>query len=372
VSHSLPCSSPDLAAAALALTLVLTTSLGTAFCGEAPGDSLEQEDFTQLTGFPIVFYTPETGLAAGAAGAYFFKQEAGQRPNTIGGILFFTTRSQIVFGLNSEIYSSDGSRRLGGSLGFQKFPTRFWGIGNDTTDDMEETYTPRTVEAGLLVQKRFLSYLMFGGTYSFWYEDVAEVKEGGLLGSGEIPGSEGGISSGLGFVATWDTRDNIYYAKRGAYFDVGAVYHGSFLGSDYEYSLFAFDLRYFIPLYRANALGLRGRLKASAGDTPFQAMPRLGGALLLRGYPEGRYRDMASSSLQAEFRSDYWWRLAFAVFGSLGQVAERVGSLPDAPVRYTAGLGVRLRLNDENFNLRIDIGFGDNTSGFYLVAGEAF
>ena len=368
--HSIPHSRIILAAAALALALF--AGPGTALSREAPADSLEQEDLTQLTGFPIVFYTPDTGFAAGAAGAYFFKQEAEQRPNTISGIFFFTTRSQIVFGLASEVYSPDGSGRVGGSLGFQKFPTSFWGIGNSTTDDMEETYTPRTAQAGLLVQRRFHSYLMFGGTYSFWYEDVADVEEGGLLDSGEIPGSEGGISSGLGFVATWDTRDNIYYTKRGAYLDVSAVYHGSFLGSDYEYSLFGCDFRYFIPLYRANALGLRARLKASAGDTPFQAMPRLGGAFLLRGYPEGRYRDMASASLQAEFRSDYWWRLGFAVFGSLGQVAGRVSSLPDAPVRYTAGFGVRLRLNDENFNLRIDIGAGDNTSGFYMVAGDAF
>jgi outer membrane protein assembly factor BamA len=357
---------------AFALSLAISAGFGTTFAGEAPADSSGEEDFTHLSGFPIVFYTPETGLAAGAAGAYFYKQEATQRPNSIGGILFFTAKSQIVFGLTSEIYSRDGSRRIEGGLGFQKFPTSFWGIGNDTTDDMEETYTPRTVEVSLEFQRRLLSHFMLGGTYRFWYEDVTEVEQGGLLDSADIPGSEGGISSGLGFVATWDTRDKVHYTKRGAYLDLGATYHGSFLGSDYEYSRFNLDLRYFIPVYGANALGLRGLLRASAGDTPFQAMPGIGGALLLRGYPEGRYRDMAAASLQAELRSDYVWLFGFAVFGSLGKVAESVGSLSDTAFRYTAGAGVRVRLNDENFNLRIDFGAGDNTNGFYIVAGEAF
>jgi outer membrane protein assembly factor BamA len=237
---------------------------------------------------------------------------------------------------------------------------------------MEETYTPRTAQVSLLAQRRFHSDLRLGGTYDFWYEDVSETEDGGIIDSGEVQGSEGGISSGLGIRATWDTRDNIYYTKHGAFFDVGAVYHGGILGSDYDYSLFIFDFRYFLPLFGANSLGLRARLRASAGDTPFQAMPRIGGSNLLRGYPEGRYRDMTSSSLQAEFRSGYLWRLGFAVFGSLGNVAGRLGDLPDAPIRYTLGCGMRVRLNNENFNLRIDVGFGENTSGFYLVAGEAF
>lgn len=359
-------------AAALALPLILVGSLGAAQAEEVPADSAEAKSFNQLSGFPIAFYTPETGFGAGAAGIYTFKDQVHQRPSSVSGILFFTAKSQMVFGIASEVYSPDGSRRLQGDLGFQKFPTEFWGIGNETTDEMEETYTPRTVAVGVLAQKRYYSYLMLGGTYDFWYEDVTEVEDGGLLDSGEIPGSEGGISSGLGFLVRWDTRDNIYFTKRGALLDVGAVYHGSFLGSDYEYSLFTFDLRYFLPVYGANSLGLRGRLKASAGDTPFQAMPGIGGANILRGYPERRYRDMTSSALQIEFRSGYLWRVGFAAFGGLGRVADSVGSLSDAPTRYTFGCGTRVRLNDENFNLRIDLGFGENTDGFYIIAGEAF
>ncbi len=339
---------------------------------ETPADSLEREDLTSTSLLPIVFYTPETELALGAAVGYFYKKAPEHRPNSIVGLFFYTMRSQWLFALSSEIYSPGASKHLLGEISFQKFPYSFWGIGNSTTDDMEELYTPRSFGLKLLAEKRVYSSIQLGGTYRFWYEHITEFEEGGLIDSGDIAGSEGGYSSGLGIISTWDTRDNIFYTKRGTYVQLQAIYFGPALGSDFEYSLMDLDARYFIPLFGSYSLGLRGVLRATTGNTPFQDMPAIGGSFYLRGYPGYRYRDMTAGTLQAEFRTAYFWRISFTAFGCLAAVADRVSHLPDVSWKYSAGIGARFRLNKEHFNVRIDMGFGEGTSGFYLVAGEAF
>lgn len=365
-------SSRLLSAVTLGLTTILVIASGTAICAEAPPDTAGEEGVRSTTLFLIIFYTPETRIAGGAAAGYFFRKAAAHRPNSVSGAIYYTANSQIVIGLQSEIYSADATKLVKAKLGYQKYPYSFWGIGPETTDDMEEKYTPRSVSVELMAEREFLGYLLAGGIYRFWYHQITEADEGGLIASGEVPGSEGGYSSGLGLVATWDRRDNIYYTTQGGFVELLAIYYGSSIGSDYDYTMVDFDVRYFTPLFGTNSLGLWGVLRSTAGDPPFQDMPGLGGSFFLRGYPDNRCLDKVAVTLQAEFRTGYYWQFAFVGFGGLGAVADRLGEPPDSPLRYSAGLGTRFRLNDENFNVRIDFGGGGGSTGFYLVAGEAF
>jgi len=332
----------------------------------------EQEKLTSHSLLPIFFYTPETRFGAGVAAAYFCKEAPEHRPNSLSAIGIVTTESQVSLGLTSEIYSPHGSHHLRGEAGAEKYPYFFWGVGNSTPDSLEETYTPRSAEFSMLVERRVFSNLTLGGQYRFWYEKVSEVADGGLLESGEVEGSAGGHSSGLGVISTWDTRDNIYYTRRGIYAQIEATYFGPALGSTYEYEIMEIDLRYFTPVFRGNSLAIRSLLRSTSGHTPFQDMPGIGGSFFLRGYPGRRYIDKAAFTTDIEFRTSYFWRFSLVTFGSLGHVAGRAGGLPDQKMRLTGGAGLRFRLNDENFNVRMDVGFGEETNGFYFIAGEAF
>ena len=321
---------------------------------------------------PAAFHTPETGFGGGIVGGYFFKSKADSRPNSIGWNLFYTQKSQIIAGLGTELYSPEACRRLLGAISFVKFPGSFWGIGDSTQNEDEESYTSRAFAFAITGQRDFHSCLMVGPSYRFWTGRVTDLEEGGQLDSGTIAGSEGGTSSGLGFAATWDTRDNIYFTKRGTYLNLDATYYGGLLGSTWDYSLFAADFRQFTHLYGGHALGLRALVRSSAGTVPFQDLPMLGGPNLMRGYQEGRYRDNALAALQAEYRSPYWWVLAFTIFGSVGDVAGRVSRISTDSLKYTLGLGIRFRLNDESFNLRVDMAVAEGSSGVYFMGGESF
>jgi hypothetical protein len=102
-------------------------------------------------------------------------------------------------------------------------------------------------------------------------------------------------------------------------------------------------------------------------------LPRLGGDKILRGYYKGRYRDKILAVVQAEVRIPVWWRFGVTAFAGAGDVADRPGRLRLADFKFSWGWGIRFKISPrEGTNLRMDVGYGKNGSGFYLTANEAF
>ena len=344
----------------------------TAVAEPETGDVQADSAYTDLALLPIAFYTPETGMALGAAGAYFFKPHPESRPSSVSAIMFYSQRGNLLIGVEPELYARDGSRRILFGLSYENFPQSFWGVGGDTDSEMEEDYTSRAVYFSFLAQKRFYPGMRVGMRYRFRYERMTDVEEDRGLSAGDLPGTDEHIISGLGIVPTWDSRDNIYFARSGTFVELLAMYYADILGSDYEFTRLSLDVKWFTRLVGEHSLALRAVTTAAAGDVPFQDLPRLGGAYLMRGYNEGRYRDEARLIFQAEYRSAYWWRLGMVVFGSYGDVAPGLGDLDVGSFKYSAGFGLRFRLNEEDYNVRFDFGFAEGSSGFYFMAGEAF
>jgi len=57
----------------------------------------------------------------------------------------------------------------------------------------------------------------------------------------------------------------------------------------------------------------------------------------------------------------------------MGDVAGIFSDFGLKSVKYSYGIGFRYILDkEEKINLRVDIGFGQNTSGFYFGVEEAF
>ena len=94
----------------------------------------------------------------------------------------------------------------------------------------------------------------------------------------------------------------------------------------------------------------------------------------MRGYFEGRYRDLTFMMLQMEYRQYFWWRLGYVVFGGVGDVADDLLNYTFKDLKYSYGLGLRFLFNQkEKVNIRIDLGFGqDGNSGLYFGVEESF
>lgn len=348
--------------------------------GDRTADTAQADSTRQKTSgylfLPVLFYTPETELAAGASVVRYFRPDsaaAGSRPSKVWATLIFTQRSQYIADLFNEIYLDDEKYLVVNWVNYEKFPDKFYGIGPNTPDVLEEGYTPKTFSAGARFQRRIAGGLNAGIRYDYGTTDIMGKERGGLLETGAIAGSEGGVVSGVGAMANWDTRNNIFYPTAGDHHMVSVDVYGGVIGSDFDFEKYVVDLRKYISLHRSAVLALRGVLDSSNGAVPFWRMAQLGGQDLLRGYYQGRYRDLHALAGQIELRMGFWWRIGAVAFAGAGNVAERLVDFNARFIRYSGGFGIRFRFDEkEGMNIRLDFGHGEDTSGMYITAMEAF
>jgi hypothetical protein len=363
--------------------LIASLSLGPGAADAQEPESTEgaQADSAEVDshGFafiPAIFYTPETKLAGGASVLFFFRgrdAQEGARPSTVAPTVIFTQQKQVIAFFGAELYPRQERYRVAANVGFLKFPDKFYGIGPDTPDELEEDYTPETALASLALQKYVYKKLSVGVRYEFGYSEITEKEEDGLLASGLVPGGDGGTVSGAGVLVSWDSRDNVFYPTTGSFHQGSATFFAEALGSDFAFARYNVNLRLYSPFISPGIVALQLFTSFTFGDPPFQMMPKLGGANLMRGYYDGRFRDHHAIVIQADYRTHLWWRFGFALFAGFGNVAPRLDRFAIGDVKESIGFGFRYVFDKkENVMVRMDFGFRGGTPGPYITIGEAF
>ena len=322
---------------------------------------------------PFAFYTPETGIAGGAAVLYLYRDSSSPRASSLTADIIYTQKKQFIAEIAGDQYLEEGRYRLMTDLLFQKYPNKFFGIGNNTPESSEETYTPQTVLLKAVLYRNISLHVNIGPTVRYETVSVQETAPGGVLAAGVLPGSRGGNSTGLGIVANWDSRDNTFAAQSGSFYQLTTLFYRSAFGSDYSYDDIQIDMRNFFRVLSDHVIAVQGFGEFVDGSAPFQSYPKFGGQNLLRGYFDGRYRDKNAVSLQAEYRVPVWWRFGIVGFAGVAQVSDQISRLAMDRFWFAGGIGLRFAWNpEERINLRLDYGAGRNSSGMYITMTEAF
>jgi len=358
------------------LLIAIALLTARAAVAQAPDDTTSTRRRSGFVFIPALYYTPETELAGGAVVMLYFRPRGSSseaRPSTISPTLIFTQREQVIADLGADIYFDDGRYWLTAGISFQRYPDKFWGIGPDTGEEAEEDFTPKTFAVGGTLQRKLREGLRVGVSYELANDEITEIKEDGDLATGTVPGSAGGIVSGVGLAISWDTRDNAFYATRGSFHQASMRWFGSALGSDYDYVAFNADVRKYIALGRRTVLALQGVYDGVDGTPPFRLLPQFGGPSLVRGYWAGRYRDNHVAVGQVDLRVKVGWHIGAIAFGSVANVAPAWDAFRSETIRVTGGFGVRYFFNEsEGVSARADFAFGGNAAGPYIYINEAF
>ena len=205
-----------------------------------------------------------------------------------------------------------------------------------------------------------------------WFEDYKIQSTVGTLVDNTFGGS-GGITHGIGPLAVYDSRDHVFYPSKGWYIEGKVLTFQPFLGSDYDFTKGVLDVVNYAQIHKNGIIASHFNYQFAKGRVPFNMMSLLGGTKRMRGYYEGRFRDNNALILQSEYRLQLPWRFGMVIFADIGQVFDRFAYMKMNEWRWTAGGGLRFMLDTERkLNVRLDYGFGKNTSGFYLTIGEAF
>lgn len=338
-------------------------------------DSIQPKDSSRnyLLTIPILFYGEETRWGAGISSGYYFTKEGQGKASNIQGTIIYTQKNQASLTLLPKFYTEDRDFFYSGHLKLNYYPDKFFGIGRNTPDSLEENYLSNDIS--LLVQRqRVLFDVMMIGFQAQWsYYNARDFQEGGQLINRKIIGTKSFFTSGLGFLLSWDTRDNFFYPSEGEFYKASLMINSKIFGSNLEFSRLTLDLRNYYPIVARHLVSLQVYADFAWGNTPFQFLPSMGGNDILRGYYKGRYRDNTLLATQLEYRFPIYKWLKGSMFGSVGDVAEDIDDIRWSKFKSSYGLGLRARVNPANIHLRFDIGLTpDNKPAFYFTANEAF
>ncbi|MCZ6694767.1 MAG: BamA/TamA family outer membrane protein [Bacteroidetes bacterium] len=356
-------------------SFLLSTTL---FSQNTPADSIGKEKKGGWVALPVISYSPETKLGLGALGMRLFKfnwSDTTTRTSNVQTYLIFTTAGQLLFSPTYFIFTNNEKYFINGNIAIFKFPEFYYGVGNDLPESNEEEVNYNLIrwENQLL---RKLSKVHFGGLQIRYFNQYNVIREeGGLLDSTQVAGFNGSVVAGLGPVLLYDSRDNVVNASKGFFLELSATFHGHYFGGEYNFQRYRIDVRKFLPLNpdRSHVLAFQFLGNFVVGEAPFKQLSELGGDEIMRGYYRGRYRDQHLLAVQSEFRFTLWRFIGMVVFAGVGDVANNVGDFNFADIKPSFGVGLRVMVNKkEKVNIRADLGFGKDSSGFYLDITEAF
>lgn len=249
----------------------------------------------------------------------------------------------------------------------------FYGVGSGSRADERETYTKEPFEilgvASSGLSKEFVAQigLKYRTVRNFGYETGKPFAE-------DLPAINHGRSSAwtLYGAARYDSRDSYINASRGQVAQLEIESGGSWLAGDYSITSTTFALQtYHVLFYPKTVFAARLRGHVVGGtDLPIHALASVGGNRTLRGCPQDRFLDKAAGVLNLELRFPLYWRFG----GVLGLDVGKVFSSASAVSLYDWAVNplVGLRFYMDTFLVRADVGFGKETTGFYLNFGQLF
>lgn len=324
---------------------------------------------------PFLGYSPESRIEGGAGVlSVGHLDESSKRPSSLRLGFLFSQAGHRAVRISPEIFLRRDRLRIWAEASYTAVPDRFFGIGAMTTEQDREDYILRSNRLAMSVRFRWMSKLEAGPWFEHRTSEVAPASDALQLRSGALRGSQGGNTTGLGGILTWDTRNLIFNPSHGRFYELVYASYGSALGSDFKYDRLVLDLREYMTPFPVLTLALQWLGSLTWGEPGFINLSSLGGPRLMRGYWDGRWKDLVSSAAQIEGRFPLIWRFGGVAFVSGGQVGRDTSEIWNNPIRWAGGFGFRFRFDDiERIQGRIDLAWGqDQSFGYYMFLTEAF
>jgi hypothetical protein len=220
-----------------------------------------------FTGYPYIFYSPETDFAIG--GALIFTRRFSDNPEVkpssamISG--YYSAKHSYDLFVNPEFFLDEDRYYLGISIDYWRYVDKFWGIGNNTPDADDLGYIRKIFWVNVEFDVSVAGPLKIGLNYDLNYTTIEDKQMNPYLLAGSVTGSDGGFSSGAGLVLYADTRNGAFYPTKGGSYKIAFLTAGRLLGSTFNCMQAAFrEILHSISTPR------------SAGTTPCGATTRDG------------------------------------------------------------------------------------------------
>ena len=335
-------------------------------------DELNLDDGIDWGILPGPFVNPLQGFGIGVAAIGLYSPEdrhENTQVSTIGIKSYGSTSGSYGLGIENRTYFSDDTWRLEIDSWISHSPQSYWGIGRKNA---ESNKLATEVEAKVFQVTPKALYRLLNNTYLSvgWdflsYANINAVGDA-LTADELVDRKVSGLTVGLAY----DSRDFALNAYDGMLIRLDYDGYYSFIGSDNKFARTRFNYRQYHKVAPSMVLAWELYAEGLNGDIPWFAMSEMGIDGRMRGYYQGQYRDKYQINTQIELRQQLNHRHGFAYWLGAGNVAGNEKDLFNETWLPTVGIGYRLTFKPR-VNIRFDMGFGKDSSGFYFQINEAF
>lgn len=380
--------------------LLLVTSIAFA---QSPSDTLTKKELRQqkkaakiksgkLLISPLAgpAYTPELKFTLGAGGILSWRNSKTNEElprSSMPVMMAFSSTGATTLSLRPSTYWNDDKLRITGDYWFKAMPDNYWGIGyekayNTKISDSTTEYFRKWFQIRTDVLFKVKENIFVGAYTDVNYTQGKDEAALILTDENYLFYNDRPFNFGFGPEFTYDSRDVPVNAYKGMYINAIAAFYNSSWGSDNTYQMYLVDYRQYKSVGqragRVIAWQMKGRF--TVGEVPYGEMSQLGTPMDLRGYTWGRYRDKSMFYFLAEYRHKFYKANGEASrSGMVGWIGS--GTIFDFEKNSdynnqalwlpSYGVGYRLEVQPR-MNVRLDIGIGRETSGFYFNFQEAF
>ncbi|MBK7632058.1 MAG: BamA/TamA family outer membrane protein [Ignavibacteriales bacterium] len=350
------------------LIFVSLTSLFWDVHANAQTDSLSQRA-SEWEVFPIINYDSDAGFGYGGKGFLY---------NLLGGkesfdlTLYNSTKGERWYRF---VFSSPDIQRRQGTkypiafdLTFDydkwisyKFYSAYYNYQTGTQTNGSENYIREPIELTALLSRGFakdfvaefgarfksISCYNFDSTGSLQYRFPTDVKYVSFI-----------------FNFRWDTRTNFINPLNGFVLEIDNEYAPNLLKQGNTFYKVGILSQFYLTLFKPNYAWANRIILQTISDVNYQLQLPLGGNNTVRGLPQDRYLSNSTVLINSEFRFPIWRRFG----GIAGVDIGNSESTPDWVINPVIGL----RFYMDNFIVRFDVGFGEETTGIYFNFGHIF
>ena len=323
-----------------------------------------------IIGGPHYSSTTKLGLGIVASGTYRTRRDSLTQLSNVSLYGDATTTGFLLIGVKGNNLFPENKYRIDYDFYLYTFPSDFWGIGYDNGNNNANKSSYNRLETILLANwlARFHRNLYGGISTGFnWVKGSRFTKPELLNGEPHEV-----ISTSVGLVLTYDSRDFIPNAARGIYLNINQRFFPRFLGNKNPFTRTAFVFDAYQRLWKGAILAFDLHGEFNYGDVPWNMLASLGGSTRMRGYYEGRYRDKNLIETQLELRQHIWRRNGIAVWVGAGNVFPSFSGFKWSHTLPNYGIGYRWEFKNR-VNLRLDYGFGKKGQWvFFFNINEEF
>ncbi|MDR1543958.1 MAG: outer membrane protein assembly factor [Prevotellaceae bacterium] len=338
---------------------------------------------------PLVNYQPETNWGFGAAGAYYIKpKKTDGRVGTLGFNVSYTLNKQFNVNVLSTIYLDKKQKWfLYSNVSFRHFYDVFYGIGNRKNQLLTQPFSYNSDNFHLILQPQTIvkGHWLAGLNFAMRWENASAGVDNELgkntMFEQKTRGFEKYFMLGLGGIISYDSRNEMFYPRKGQFFKSVLTSYKPIFGSSYQMIKLQIDFRQYFTIYNNFIFAWQFLTEWNLADDPppFQMLATIGGMEFIRGVRSKMWNDDVMAGIQAEFRIPIWRIFKAAVFAGIGDVYNlRHWQFTTPKIGY--GFGLRVRINKSNANLRFDIARNNydknfrniKSYNFYITVNEAF